>query len=271
MDGAGADTIAFYDGLAGDYHLVYADRWDGAVTRQGRALARLITTATPGARDVLDCSCGIGTQAIGLALQGYRVTGTDVSEASLRRARREATRLGAELHDLARADFRDLSRFTEGFDVVLSCDNALPHMLRDDDLVQAVAAMTGALRPGGLLVISTRDYDAALRERAPAAVPTVLPGSPRRVVVRLQDWDGPDSPLHTVRFLMLTEGGDGWEVAEHAVRYRALGAEELAGRAREAGLEQVQWHGAETVGFHQPVMTARRPGGAHPIGPDGGA
>ncbi|MGY5060876.1 hypothetical protein ACWDFR_43675 [Streptomyces sp. 900105755] len=28
---------------------------------------------------MLDCSCGIGTRAIGLALRGHRVTGTDLS------------------------------------------------------------------------------------------------------------------------------------------------------------------------------------------------
>jgi glycine/sarcosine N-methyltransferase len=62
----------FYDGLAADYHLIYAD-WDAAVERQGVALDRLIRDAhTQEAIDVLDCSCGIGTQAIGLACQGYR-------------------------------------------------------------------------------------------------------------------------------------------------------------------------------------------------------
>ena len=36
--------------------------------------------------EVLDCSCGIGTQAIGLALRGHRVTGTDLSFRAAARA-----------------------------------------------------------------------------------------------------------------------------------------------------------------------------------------
>jgi glycine/sarcosine N-methyltransferase len=85
----------FYDGLAAEYHLVYGDHWDDAVARQGKVLDTLIRDVHGDAADVLDCSCGIGTQAIGLALRGHRVHGTDISEPSLERARVEATRLGA--------------------------------------------------------------------------------------------------------------------------------------------------------------------------------
>jgi hypothetical protein len=56
-------TVAFYDGLAAEYHLVYGDRWYEAVARHGAVLEWLIGRTHPDARDVLDCSCGIGTQA----------------------------------------------------------------------------------------------------------------------------------------------------------------------------------------------------------------
>src|SRR3954462_5622846 len=69
----------FYDGLAGDYELVYGGEWERAVDQQARALDRLIRTYVPHAGSVLDCACGIGTQAIGLAGLGYRVVGTDLS------------------------------------------------------------------------------------------------------------------------------------------------------------------------------------------------
>ena len=63
----------FYDDLAADYHHIYAD-WNAAIERQSSALDRLIRDQlkTDG-RQLLDCSCGIGTQAIGLAQQGYNV------------------------------------------------------------------------------------------------------------------------------------------------------------------------------------------------------
>ena len=250
-------VIDFYDGLAADYHLVYADRWDEAVESQGAALDRVIRAARPDARDVLDCSCGIGTQAIGLARRGYRVHGTDVSERSIARARVEAARLGAEI-SFGVADFRDLGSVPGEFDVVLSGDNALPHLLDDADLRQALHAMGAKLRSNGLLVVTIRDYDKALVDRPATAPPLLVAGPPRRLVVRLHDWDGPDSRLYTVRFFIITEADGGWTLAHHDARYRAITARELTRAVEDAGFGDVAWVSGEQAGFHQPVMTASR-------------
>jgi glycine/sarcosine N-methyltransferase len=246
----------FYDQLAADYHLVYWD-WEAAIERQADALDRLIRSACPDAKDILDCSCGIGTQAIGLARLGYRVHGTDVSERSLDRARTEAERLGATV-SFGVCDFRDLSSVDGLFDVVISCDNSIPHMLTDDDLNRVLTAMYAKLRRGGLIVVSIRNYDKAMIERQPTGLPVIHAGPPRRVVVRLHDWDAPDSPLYTVRFLVLTEGQSGWTVEQYSTRYRALKRSMLKQAAERAGFVRIAWHTAEEVPFHQPVMTAKK-------------
>lgn len=243
----------FYDGLAAEYHLVYGDGWDDAVARQGEVLDALIREVHGDAADVLDCSCGIGTQAIGLALLGHRVVGTDISERSLTRARVEATRLGAEV-SFSVADFRDLYGVDGPFDVVLSCDNALPHLLEPAEIAAALRAMRSKLRDGGLLMVSIRDYD---EERPPPPAPYLVAGPPRRLVVRMHDWDGPDSPLYTVRFFFITETGGGWELAHHAARYRAMPRSELTAAAATAGFDDIIWREADDVGYHQPIMTAR--------------
>jgi glycine/sarcosine N-methyltransferase len=246
----------FYDGLAAEYHLVYGDRWDDAVARQGEVLDALIRDIHGDAADVLDCSCGIGTQAIGVALRGHRVHGTDISEPSLERARVEAMRLGADL-SFAVADFRDLATVTGTFDVVLSCDNALPHLLDEAEIASALRAMRSKLRPGGVLIISIRDYD---KERPAAPPPYLVAGPPRRLVVRLHDWDAPDSPYYTVRFFFITETADGWDLAHHDARYRAMPRAELTAAASAAGFEDIIWREADDVGYHQPIVTARAPG-----------
>src|SRR3954462_5268731 len=70
---------AFYDELAESYDLIYAD-WQGSMRRQAAALDRLIQEQHgPGPHAILDCACGIGTQAIGLALLGHTVHATDLS------------------------------------------------------------------------------------------------------------------------------------------------------------------------------------------------
>jgi glycine/sarcosine N-methyltransferase len=210
------------------------------------------------ARTVLDCSCGIGTQAIGLSRRGYEVTGTDISERSLRRATQTARTPDAPLRTQI-ADFRDLSDVAREFDVAISCDNAIPHLVDDAQIDLAVSQMFGKLRPSGLLVISIRDYDRALRQRPTTAPPVEITGPPRRIVARLHEWDAPDSLLYTVRFLILTQEEVGWRITDHATRYRALPAAQLTGSAARAGLIDVGWLTATEAGFHQPVMVAQRP------------
>jgi glycine/sarcosine N-methyltransferase len=249
----------FYDQFADAYHFVYGGDggWDVAVERQGLALDRLIRELHgPETIDVLDCSCGIGTQAIGLALRGHRVVGTDISERSVERARIEAARFGVDV-SFGVADFRDLSAVEGLFDVVISCDNAIPHLERDSEIVNAFAAMRSKLRPDGLLVVSVRDYDRAMIERPGPPLPLLLPGTPRRLLLRLQDWDAPDSPLHSVRFLILSETASGWTVEEHSTRYRAVGRASLTSAAEAAGLADIAWLDADAADWHQPVMTAR--------------
>jgi glycine/sarcosine N-methyltransferase len=251
---ASESVARFYDDFAIDYHLAYGGNWESAVERQGAALDRLIRQALPDAADVLDCSCGIGTQAIGLAKHGYRVRGTDLSEREIERARTEAERFGADV-SFSVADFRDLSVVEGLFDVVISCDNAVPHLLDDEDVPKALKQMRGKLRPGGLLVITMRDFDSALSERPPIAPPVMVAGPPRRVLVRLHDWDE-DRPCYTVRYLVLTESKDGWTVAEHTTRYRAITRDELTHAAQAAGLDDISWPSELVVVGNQQVMTA---------------
>src|SRR3712207_1005254 len=185
-----ADSVTrFYDDLAEEYHLLFAD-WDASVRRQGAVLDRLIAGRLgPPPHRVLDCACGIGTQAIGLADRGYRVHGTDISPAAVARARREADRLGVSL-TTAVADLRALDAIEGSFDVVLACDNAVPHLLTDDDLRQAALGMRSKLREGGLLVVSIRDYDDLIARKPRAEVPRVFDRPDgRQIAFQVWDWD----------------------------------------------------------------------------------
>jgi glycine/sarcosine N-methyltransferase len=70
----------FYDSLSPHYRLIFAN-WREAVVHHGEILDKLIRTQIniSSTTSLLDCSCGIGTQAIGLALRGYRVHASDIS------------------------------------------------------------------------------------------------------------------------------------------------------------------------------------------------
>jgi SAM-dependent methyltransferase len=178
------DAAGFYDALAVSYHLVYDD-WEASVERQGAQLDAVLREELGSAADdpapgtVLDAACGIGTQALGLAARGWRVAGSDLSPAAVARARAEAARRGLDV-ELSVADLREVhDHHRRGFDAVLACDNSLPHLLTDDDLRAALVQMRRATAPGGVCVVSVRDYGALLAAGELAA-PSLQPYGSRR-------------------------------------------------------------------------------------------
>ena len=252
------EAAAFYDDLADRYHLIFGD-WDRAVRRQGEVLERLIRAEMgTGPLSVLDCSAGIGTQAIGLALRGHTVHATDLSPKAIERARREADRFDVSM-TFGVADFRALSEQVEGaFDVVISCDNALPHLQNDEDLLLAAQNIRSKLRDEGLLVASIRDYDQVLRERSSATMPTVFDTPEgRRIYFQTWDWAN-DGRTYTVHLFLVAESGGDWETHHHETRYRAVLREELAEILHEAGFRDVAWQMPDESGYYQPVVKARR-------------
>ena len=130
----------FYDDLASQYHLIFED-WDASTDHQGTALARIVRERWPNHHSVLDVACGIGTQAIGLAANGFKVTASDVSVGAIARARNEAQRRGQSI-DFSACDMREaFAQHGGAFDLVLCCDNSIPHLLSDTEILVALSAV----------------------------------------------------------------------------------------------------------------------------------
>lgn len=252
------DPEAFYDDLAEDYHLVYAD-WRQSVRRQGETLDRLIRASHGGSpRSVLDGSCGIGTQAIGLALHGYDVHASDISTVAVERARREAASFEVDIAFNV-TDMRSVADTILGtFDVVLTCDNSLPHLLTDADIDAALRNMRAKLAPDGLLIIGLRDYDALADDERPRLTPAQITGDPDRPVIVFQHWDwASDGSTYDLTLFLTRRDAGGWHTTARTTRYRALRRDELERMLARAELGDIRWHATEATGHHQPLVTAR--------------
>jgi glycine/sarcosine N-methyltransferase len=247
----------FYDRLADDYHLIFGS-WDEAVKWQGEVLDMLLRSETGrGSLSILDCSCGIGTQAVGLALLGHRLTATDLSSRSVQRAKEEAERFGVEIA-FGTADFRALEgSVKDTFDAVISFDNALPHMMSRNHLLSAARSIRSKVREGGLFLASIRDYDELLKERPGATTPKVIDTPEgRRLCFQVWDWDE-DGRAYVVNLFLVSEESEGWRTIHHGARYRAVLRDELHDVLKEAGFSDVDWKMPAESGYYQPIVTAR--------------
>ncbi len=250
------DVRRFYDDLAADYHHVY-ENWESAIERQSYVLDRLIQCeSSANASLVLDCSCGIGTQAIGLAQRGYKVFASDLSPKAIARAKSEAVDRGLKI-EFAIADVREVEcAFTRKFDVVISCDNSLPHLLTDEDLTLALRSIRRTLADNGLFIASIRDYDRLLAEK-PSFMGANLQGASEREVMTFQVWDwSKESGTCLIRLFIMSRTQDGWQVREFKTRYRAIRRKELTLALESAGFTRIAWHTPEQSGYFQPVVTA---------------
>ncbi|MDF3299058.1 class I SAM-dependent methyltransferase [Streptomyces tropicalis] len=132
-----------YDLLSEHYERAY-----GSETKYGTWIEELLALL-PGAGTVLDIGCGTGVPvARSLVTAGHRVTGVDISEVQIRRARELVP--GA---DFIRADATTVELPRYGFDAVV-CLYALIHVPVDEQpaLLERIASW---LRPGGWFLSTT--------------------------------------------------------------------------------------------------------------------
>ena len=246
---------AFYDGLAPIYHLIYPD-WEASIQRQAGALDSLIREHW-GERKlrILDVACGIGTQALGLAGLGHTVTASDLSLAAIERARVEAARRSLAI-DFSIADMRGLpARFRGEFDLVIACDNAVPHLLSDAELLRAFEQMFACTRPGGGCLITVRDYDREERagvQMKPYGARDV--DGKRYLIFQVWDFDGPRYDL--AMYFVEDRGGPTCLTRVMRAQYYAVGTDKLRALLRQAGFVQVERLDGR---FYQPVLLGKKP------------
>jgi SAM-dependent methyltransferase len=127
----------------------------------------ILLALPPGSR-ILDLACGHGRHAIRLAERGYRVTGQDLSEIFLERARADAEAHAVDvrwIHD----DMREI-HFENEFDGVINIFTAFGYLESDDEDQRVLEQVHKALRPGGRFLLETMHRDALVRGFQPFGV-----------------------------------------------------------------------------------------------------
>lgn len=103
---------------------------------------------------ILDIGCGTGRHSIQLAKIGYNVTGIDLSESQLERARQKASAQNLSIN-FERQDARQLTFCAEFELVIMLCEGAFSLMENDEMNFQILSNASKALKPKGKLIFTT--------------------------------------------------------------------------------------------------------------------
>jgi SAM-dependent methyltransferase len=234
--------------MAGAYEILAADydwMFDDDALANGRAInhpatARLLQRVSRTSA-VLDAACGTGVDTAVLARRGFTVWAADGSEAmagvAAARFRRERLAI-----PLLRCAWADLPAATdERFDVVLCVGNSLVHAAGRDAMVQALTGLRRMARPGGYVVIDSRNWEKlhARREIVQVADRVVTRGGRRCLV--FYAWEVPDrlGDEHIAHLVFVFEDGGRIEPHEHRIAFRPFTVGELRARLELAGLREV--------------------------------
>jgi SAM-dependent methyltransferase len=228
-----------YDALAAAYEFTVPD----AMLSPAGSVAAFasVTDGLPPGAAVLDCACGIGLFAVGLAEAGCEVCATDVSPSMVARTRALAADRGTAI-DARVCSWQQLGDqgWQERFDAVFCVGNALTHAPGQDGRRAALLGMAGVLRRSGMVVLTSRNWERR-RDQPPglSVGEKVIERSGRRGLL-VYDWlpAAAWTERHhvDVAVVLLDAGGDGVETYAERLAYWPFTHEELTDDLQAAGL-----------------------------------
>ncbi len=144
---------------------------------------------------VLDIGCATGQLAMELAARSHQVTGVDLNEAMIERARRDAEQARNNARFFV-ADMRNLGEMfiPESFDLILCTGNTLVHLNSRSEFSAFCRTLVRLLTPEGRILIQILNYDRIALNR-PETLSTI-----ENEEVRFRRFYSYDSFPHAIRF-----------------------------------------------------------------------
>ena len=198
-------------------------------------------------RRVLDVACGIGRNSVVLSQLGYEVTGIDLSEKSIAKAKRISSKRGLDIHYQI-LDMRQLSNLKsyDKFDLVICLGNSIAYMMKDRELRLAFEGIYNNLGKDGIILLDNRNFERILsnwKEHRFVYVGLVEEGEEKYVIVNVRE-KGPARNQITFKFLKIPVRGNNQRIETRSTVYRALMQEELIEALKATGFKHVELFGS---------------------------
>jgi SAM-dependent methyltransferase len=127
-------------------------------TREADAIIRMLQPEPEA--NILDLACGFGRHSVVLAQKGYHVTGYDLSEGFLNKARELAETLKVKI-DLTQGDMREIP-YENKFDAVINMFTAFGFFENEQEDLKVLKGVHRALKPGGQFLLDVINREVAV-------------------------------------------------------------------------------------------------------------
>jgi len=135
-----------FDMIARFYDVIYAHRTDD--------VEMWLDFADSVMGDILEIGCGTGRVTLPLLRAGFRVTGVDISELSLKKAAEKIAAAGVkDLSTLVHSDMRTFNLPQKNFALAFIPINTFMHNLSTADQRATLNAVAAHLQPEGIIVV----------------------------------------------------------------------------------------------------------------------
>jgi SAM-dependent methyltransferase len=110
---------------------------------------------------ILDLCCGYGRHSIQLAQRGFKVTGYDLSDFFLKKAKSDSTASGLKI-EYVKGDMRKLP-FESQFDAAINIFTSFGYFDREQDDLKVLKGVSRALKDKGLFLLDVKNREQLIR------------------------------------------------------------------------------------------------------------
>lgn len=189
-----------------------------------------------------------------MAKRGYEVEASDLSPQSIERARKEAQIKGVDIKFSVSDMRKAYAHHAKQFDVLISCDNSVPHLLSAGEILKAFKEFYRCLKAGGGCLVTLRDYAKEPRDGIKFKPYGVRVDHGVRYVI-FQTWEFHNDIYDMSMYVICDDGADQPVTKGFCSQYYAASLPAILGLMQEAGFHDVKYIECE---FYQPVIVGKR-------------
>ncbi|MBA4376643.1 MAG: hypothetical protein C0401_10795 [Anaerolinea sp.] len=246
-----------YDLFANDYDRFV--NWKSRLALEMPFIEKLLaahpsTASVP--KKVLDSACGTGMHALAIAKLGFEVVGADFSGEMIAKARSNSVEIGLKAR-FEVIGFGSLAKNLGAgqFDAVLCLGNSLPHLHTQNEVDETLKDFASCLRPGGLLLIQNRNFDAVMAKKERWMEPqTHQEEKSEWVFQRFYNFE-PDGLIQFNIVTLKRSGNSSWESSVSSTHLRPQLQKELVNALTTAGFGEIHSFGGLTGDLFVPLTS----------------